>query len=1063
LFDYFTLELELRRDDDKLWLMVSHEDPRTQVEAMRLHRPVSFDLEQLLSEQWGPEAYGAALSGQLFADEQVQARFVEVQGLAESAGFCLRVVIRVDPSAADLESLRWELLRHPVTGDLLATSERVLLSRFMFARDRRLVRLRPRAKLRALIAVAAPPAVALERLKLAAIDVDGELARARTALVGVQLRELGAAGTPCTIAALLDALRDGVDILYFVGHGTSGKGKPALVFPGELNDVDFIEGERFAQAIRGLARPPRLAVLASCESAGDGEQVIGPWTVQATLAGRLADAGVAAVVAMQGLISIATVERLMPSFFARLLEDGQIDRALAVARARVKARHDAWMPALFSRLVDGRLWPEEVRSTEIIDFSTERERHVHFFGREDIFAEIDAQLAARPSGWVVITAGPGMGKSALLDRWLTRREEQGLRTAYHFIRRGHQNWADPAAIRANLAAQIEAMFPELVDARADPRDRLEKLLAKVRGTERLVLLVDGLDEAMRVGKENPVPQIFPTEVPEGVFVLVASRPRYPFLNWFKQRTGALHEIDLDARSKSNGEAVSGYWKALAPRMDPPLGAELRATAIANAQGNLLHAVKLHERWTKPGADRSVEDVPKGLAGTLQGLWDGIGELPKAQKQLARDGLSLVCAARESLPLHVIEELLEWDEGDGKDEFLPLAREILLEECWDDVPSYRPFHESMRELVARELPRAAKRDAGRLAKFAAWPLEGDSFQHRYALRHRVVHQVEAEQLDAAEATCLDVGYLTAKACEAGIVDVERDVRLVAGAQPAKSRLSTLERVLGVCSHWARRYPEALATLLHDRVLTHFPDLQHALAWPAQYPSGFPRLRHPLQRRGLSGLLRTLQGHQESVRTVAVLHDGRLVSASSDTTLRIWDVDSGTSLALQGHRGSVLAVNLLPDGRLVSASSDTTLRIWDVGDGTSLATLHGHHGSVNDVTVLPDGRIVSASDDNTLRVWDIDSGTSLATLHGHHGSVLAVTLLPNGRIVSASYDHTLRIWDVDSGTDLAIILGDAAFTSIAAPREGLLVGGDANGNIWFIDLDEARTCRVEAIRR
>ncbi len=47
---------------------------------------------------------------------------------------------------------------------------------------------------------------------------------------------------------------------------------------------------------------------------------------------------------------------MMPAFFSELLRDGQIDRALAVARGKIRERSDAWMPALYTRLAAGRLW-----------------------------------------------------------------------------------------------------------------------------------------------------------------------------------------------------------------------------------------------------------------------------------------------------------------------------------------------------------------------------------------------------------------------------------------------------------------------------------------------------------------------------------------------------------------------------------------------------------------------------------------------------------------------------------------------------------------------------------
>jgi len=53
-----------------------------------------------------------------------------------------------------------------------------------------------------------------------------------------------------------------------------------------------------------------------------------------------------------------TVEKAMPVFFRELLKDGQIDRAMAVARGVVRERHDSWMPALYLRLKSGRIWYE---------------------------------------------------------------------------------------------------------------------------------------------------------------------------------------------------------------------------------------------------------------------------------------------------------------------------------------------------------------------------------------------------------------------------------------------------------------------------------------------------------------------------------------------------------------------------------------------------------------------------------------------------------------------------------------------------------------------------------
>ena len=74
-------------------------------------------------------------------------------------------------------------------------------------------------------------------------------------------------------------------------------------------------------------------------------------------------------------------------------------------------------------------------------------------------------------------------------------------------------------------------------------------------------------------------------------------------------------------------------------------------------------------------------------------------------------------------------------------------------------------------------------------------------------------------------------------------------------------------------------------------------------------------------------------------------------------------------LEGHTENVSCVSVLPDGRVVSGSWDSTLRVWNAATGACERVLEGHTHWVTCVSVLPDGRVVSGSDDKTLRVWDI----------------------------------------------------------------------------------------------
>lgn len=82
------------------------------------------------------------------------------------------------------------------------------------------------------------------------------------------------------------------------------------------------------------------------------------------------------------------------------------------------------------------------------------------------------------------------------------------------------------------------------------------------------------------------------------------------------------------------------------------------------------------------------------------------------------------------------------------------------------------------------------------------------------------------------------------------------------------------------------------------------------------------------------------------------DGSLVAASCiDDKVYIWDANTGALLkTLEGHEDSVYGVAFTPDGRsLVSVSLDQTVKIWDLGAigvtdsghvGRQTRTLKGH---------------------------------------------------------------------------------------------------------------------------
>ncbi|KAK3382253.1 hypothetical protein B0T24DRAFT_645076 [Lasiosphaeria ovina] len=149
--------------------------------------------------------------------------------------------------------------------------------------------------------------------------------------------------------------------------------------------------------------------------------------------------------------------------------------------------------------------------------------------------------------------------------------------------------------------------------------------------------------------------------------------------------------------------------------------------------------------------------------------------------------------------------------------------------------------------------------------------------------------------------------------------------------------------------------------------------------------------PLMENEWSACLSTLEGHSDSVHSVAWSYDAtRLVSGSRDNTVKIWDPATGQCLStLEGHCDLVHSVAWSYDTtRLASGSRDNTVKIWDPATGQCLSTLEGHSHPVHSVAWSYDAtRLASGSWDNTVKIWDPATGQCLSTLEGHSDCLTA----------------------------------------------------------------------------
>ncbi len=318
-----------------------------------LAAPWTLTEAALLAREHDPAAYGEELAAQLLAEPAARSFLDQALAVAASQQTPLHLRLFISGEAEALHSLRWETLRLPGSVAPLAVGESVRFSRYLDSDNWRPVMAAPQATLRAVIAIASPDVAGTT---LAEVRTEQELAAACAGLTGIATVELATRGQ-ATLPNLLARLRDGCDILYLVAHGMIVEGEPQVLLEREDGSRAWTSGRDLAARLGDLAKLPSLAVLVSCQSAGaDGQWLSQDDGALAGFGPRLAAAGVPAVIAMQGNFLMDTAARFMPVFLAELRRDGQVDRAMAAARGAVRERPDWWMPVLFTRLLDGRVW-----------------------------------------------------------------------------------------------------------------------------------------------------------------------------------------------------------------------------------------------------------------------------------------------------------------------------------------------------------------------------------------------------------------------------------------------------------------------------------------------------------------------------------------------------------------------------------------------------------------------------------------------------------------------------------------------------------------------------------
>jgi hypothetical protein len=559
-----------------------------------------------------------------------------------------------------------------------------------------------------------------------------------------------------------------------------------------------------------------------------------------------------------------------------------------------------------------------------------------FCGRQWLYDAVETwrQDAAQNSHLFWIMGEPGVGKSAFAAQLTHTRSDAVIAAQFcEWDKPDHRNApqvvksiAFQLATRLPDYRKILLTLPEIADlTRKNAAELFDYLLANPLrsvingGRERYLIVIDALDEAGDGGR-NPLVEMLAhnaPHLPDWLGLVVTSRPECDV----KSSLQALNPFPLDTKSESNRVDIRDYLRhQLASRLqNRPDADHLVEQILEKSEGVFLYVERFcddlqhnHISLDHPG------QFPRGLGGMFDKYFKR--QFPDLEqfRRNVRPALRAILAAREPLPVEILQRLFNWQDEELRDFSRPIASlfPVTMETGHEVI---KPYHKSLADWLVDEAKAGAyfvsPKEGHRMLADSGWLAfeAGSRSLPLYFIAHLLYHLLACEEWSRTELLLTDIHFLEAKLTAGLVFDILPDFAEAATLLPTER---PQHRILGLLGEALRRdihfiarhaqdYPQALFQCLwnscwwHDsaEASQHFQTeqgpwnssnqqrlcdlLEH---WRREKEHSFSGFRWLRSRRPPSiplgtAQLAVLRGHDNDVHSVRFSPDGmRIVSGS-----------------------------------------------------------------------------------------------------------------------------------------------------------------------------------------
>ena len=297
----------------------------------------------------------------------------------------------------------------------------------------------------------------------------------------------------------------------------------------------------------------------------------------------------------------------------------------------------------------------------------ELSKRFHSDTRKWFFDALKKWLNDNESRVMILTAGPGVGKSVLSAKICELYDESRQLAACHFCDFQTSDYRDPHKILQSLASQmcdnVDGFRDKLSEAlsREHSRDSLSDTfrvllndpLQALDRTEPMLIVVDALDESKTPIKSELLDLISDqfSQLPKWIKIFISSRPELQVRGKLEHLNPVEICPDDDKHSLDLQQFIMCYF--------PSISKTTIESLVSKCQGSFLYAYYLVKEQVDSGTKPSVNfHIPKGISGFYEKQFERLKKDLKCYEQktgvsIFENFINVIAASKEPLPFRFL--------------------------------------------------------------------------------------------------------------------------------------------------------------------------------------------------------------------------------------------------------------------------------------------------------------------------------------------------------------------------------------------------------------------------